>query len=65
MSVRNIIDMQTLKTQLPGARPEVQTAIAAYGRRVATDYYADGVLSITLYGSQARGDADNETYPIP
>lgn len=42
------------------SRPEVRSAIAAYVRRVATDY-AYEVLSITLYGSQARGEARAES----
>jgi len=45
---------------LPDSRPEVWAAIAAYVRRAATDY-ANEVLSITLYGSQARGEASTES----
>jgi predicted nucleotidyltransferase len=37
-------------------RPEVQAVVAAYVERTSADY-ADEVLSITLYGSQARGEA--------
>lgn len=46
--------------ELPGRRPAVRAALAEYVRRVATEY-ADEVVSITLYGSQARGDADDES----
>ena len=49
-----------LNTMLPGSRPQVRAAIAAYVRRVVADY-AGEVLSITLYGSQARGEADAES----
>jgi len=45
---------------LPDSRPEVWAAIAAYVHRVAADY-ANEVLSITLYGSQARGEASAES----
>jgi len=51
---------QDLNTRWPGIRPKVQAAIAAYVRRVAAHYVKD-VLSITLYGSQARGDATAES----
>lgn len=54
--MRNTVDEYNLRTVLPDCRPEVQAAIAAYVRQVAMDY-ADEVLSITLYGSQARGEA--------
>jgi predicted nucleotidyltransferase len=37
-------------------RTAVKTALAAYAARAAR-LYPDEVLSITLYGSQARGDA--------
>ncbi len=40
--------------------PQAQTAIADYIRRVSTGL-ADAVVSITLYGSQARGDAETES----
>lgn len=38
----------------------MQAALAAYVAR-ATRFYPDEVLSITLYGSQARGDAKAES----
>ena len=46
----------------PPARcaPQAQAAIADYVRRVSTDL-ASGAVSITLYGSQARGEADAES----
>ena len=46
--------------QLSTCRPEVQAAIAAYVQQVVTNY-ADEVVSIILYGSQARGEADTES----
>lgn len=55
-----IIDEDILRTTLPRSRPQVRAAIVAYVRRVATDY-ANEVLSITLYGSQARGEAFPES----
>ena len=54
--MKQAINLQTLKTQLPNIRSEVQAAIAAYIHRVATEN-TNEVLSITLYGSQARGEA--------
>lgn len=54
------LDHRRLRAVLPTSRPEVQTAIAACVRRVAMAY-ANEVLSITLYGSQARGEADAES----
>ena len=41
-------------------RAAVKTALAAYVARAAR-LYPDEVLSITLYGSQARGDAKAES----
>ena len=38
----------------------MRTAISAYVRQVAADY-ANEVVSITLYGSQARGSASAES----
>ena len=38
----------------------VKTALAAYVTR-AVRLYPDEILSITLYGSQARGDAKTES----
>ncbi len=57
---RQSIKRRTLEARLPDIRPEVQAAVVAYVRRVTADY-ADEVLSITLYGSQARGEADFES----
>ena len=57
---QKVLSERDLDTLLPGRRPEVRAAIAAYVRRVAADYAAE-VLSITLYGSQARGEADAES----
>lgn len=54
------IDEHDLRVKLQDSWPEVRTAIAAYVQRVSTDY-ADEVLSITLYGSQARGEASAES----
>jgi predicted nucleotidyltransferase len=58
--MKSTVDEYNLRTVLPDSRPEVQAAIAAYVRQVATDY-ANEVLSITLYGSQARGEASPES----
>ena len=41
-------------------RTAVKTALAAYVTR-AVRLYPDEILSITLYGSQARGDAKTES----
>ena len=41
-------------------RTAAQAALAAYVERVAR-LYPDDVLSVTLYGSQARGDAKIES----
>jgi predicted nucleotidyltransferase len=41
-------------------RTTVQAALAAYVERV-TRFYPDEVMSVTLYGSQARGDAKAES----
>ena len=41
-------------------RNAVRVAIAAYVSRIAADY-ADDVAFVTLYGSQARGDAGSES----
>jgi hypothetical protein len=40
--------------------PQAQAAIGDYVQRVSTDL-ADAVVSITLYGSQARGEAETES----
>jgi predicted nucleotidyltransferase len=58
--MKSIVDEHHLRTLLSDSRPEVWAAIADYVRRVATDY-ANEVLSVTLYGSQARGEADGES----
>ena len=58
--MRSTVDEYNLKTVLPDSRPEVQAAIAAYVRQVVVGY-ADEVVSITLYGSQARGEASLES----
>lgn len=39
---------------------QVRQALIAYLTRIARDY-ADAVVSVTLYGSQARGDAHRES----
>lgn len=56
-AAKSMVYEDALKTALPNSRPEVRAAIAAYVQRVATGYATD-VLSITLYGSQARGEAE-------
>ena len=54
--------MQTVldENRLASCAPKVREAIADYVRRVSTDL-ADAVASITLYGSQARGEAEAES----
>ncbi len=49
---------QTHRTR--SRRVAVQVALAAYVERV-TRFYPDEVMSVTLYGSQARGDAKTES----
>jgi len=44
----------------PGSQPQAQAAIATYVQQVAA-HYGDDVVSITLYGSQARGEAHEES----
>jgi len=46
--------------QARSRRTAAQAALAAYVERVAR-LYPDDVLSVTLYGSQARGDAKTES----
>ncbi|MEW6667098.1 MAG: nucleotidyltransferase domain-containing protein [Thermodesulfobacteriota bacterium] len=46
-----------IQVNLPNGRPEVRAAIADYLQKIS-DQHADEVLSITLYGSVARGDGD-------
>ena len=58
--MKSIGDEHDLRTALPDSRPEVRAAIADYVHKVATDY-ANEVLSITLHGSQARGEASAES----
>lgn len=47
-------------TDLPGCQPQIQAAITAFVQRVAAEY-PDLVLSVILYGSQARGEAENDS----
>jgi predicted nucleotidyltransferase len=54
------VDPRDLSTVLSASRPEVRAAIVAYVRRAALEY-AHEMLSIALYGSQARGEADPES----
>jgi predicted nucleotidyltransferase len=60
MEIKNAIDEHNLRAALPRSRPEVRAAIAAYVQRVVTDY-SNEIISITLYGSQARGEASPES----
>jgi predicted nucleotidyltransferase len=53
-------DEHSSRTHTPGSQPQAQAAISAYVRQVAAQY-ADKVFSITLYGSQARGEAHSES----
>lgn len=54
------VGQEDLAARLPDSRPAVRAAIADYVRRVAIEF-ADEVASITLYGSQARGEAGAES----
>jgi predicted nucleotidyltransferase len=60
MEIKSAIDEHNLGAALPRSRPEVRTAIVAYVQRVVTDY-SNEIISITLYGSQARGEASPES----
>lgn len=60
MEIKNAIDEHNLRAALPRSRPEVRAAITAYVQRVVADY-PNEVISITLYGSQARGEASPES----
>jgi predicted nucleotidyltransferase len=51
---------QRQSRRVRSGRTVVQAALAAYVARV-TRLYADEVLSVTLYGSQARGEAKAES----
>lgn len=52
---------------LPLGPPEVRAAITDYVQKISTEY-ADEVLSVTLYGSQARGkggvDSDIDLFVV-
>jgi tRNA nucleotidyltransferase (CCA-adding enzyme) len=54
--------MQTAldESHLASCSSRIRAAIEDYVRRVSTDL-ADAVVSITLYGSQARGEAGTES----
>jgi hypothetical protein len=54
------IDEDTLHVKIPSGRPEVRAAVAAYVQQVVTDC-SNEVVSITLYGSQAREEASQES----
>jgi predicted nucleotidyltransferase len=58
--MKSAFDEHNLNMALSGSRSDIQAAIAAYVQQVANDF-ADKVLSITLYGSQARGEASAES----
>lgn len=56
MSARNSSKTSSSKLQLTRLQPKVQAALESYlSQLVAT--YRDKVWSVTLYGSQARGEA--------
>jgi predicted nucleotidyltransferase len=58
--MNNPEDEHRLNQTLPNCQPVVRAAIADYVRRLTTEY-ANEVISIILYGSQARGDAEDES----
>jgi predicted nucleotidyltransferase len=53
---------QRAELRLPnsGSKPQVHAAISAYVQQVVA-HFGDDVVSITLYGSQARGEAHEES----
>jgi len=51
---------EDLADRLVDGRLEVRAAIADYVRRVLTEF-AEEVVSVTLYGSQVRGEAGVES----
>jgi predicted nucleotidyltransferase len=48
------------KVKLLEAKPDVKAALSTYLQR-AVGEYGDDLISITLYGSQARGDAEPDS----
>ena len=58
--MKRTIDEQTLTSVLQHCRPAVRAALAEYVQRMITEH-AEEVVSIMLYGSQARGEADDES----
>lgn len=48
------------RSKSPAQQSAVRAASAAYVQRIAAEY-ADDVAFVTLYGSQARGDAGSES----
>ena len=58
--MKSLVDERELRTKLSRSQPEVQAAIADYVRQIATKY-AGEVLSATLCGSQALGQAVAES----
>ena len=61
MSIKNRADAASLpKIQLPWLQSKVEGAVNAYLSRLVADHH-DEVLSVTLYGSQARGEAEIES----
>ena len=61
MSIKNRVDAASLpKIQLSWLQSKVEGAVNAYLSRLVADY-PNEVLSVTLYGSQARGEAKNDS----
>lgn len=59
-TMSNVLSERGLQMMIPDCLPEVQAAVVDYVHRVATEHVSR-VRSITLYGSQARGEASTES----
>ena len=60
MSVRNNINPSPSNLQLAWLHPRVQATLESYLNQLVANY-GDKVWSVTLYGSQARGQAEPDS----
>jgi predicted nucleotidyltransferase len=60
MSVTNTIKVSPSKIQLAWLQPKVQATLEHYLSQLVANY-GDKVESVTLYGSQARGEAEPDS----
>ena len=60
MDERNSVKASPSKIQLSRLQPKVQEAIESYLSQLIAGY-GNNVWSVTLYGSQARGEADPDS----